>query len=112
MGISLIPAFGTLYQRLTLPESTRYLKSTQQNQGDEESNLELKEKKPGQVTTASVQSSGSSSSAEELAQGKTGVEEQAAHPAGHEGHFTGAFSLAVMCGRVGSTDDDGVGLGG
>lgn len=25
MGISLIPAFGTLYQRLTLPESTRFL---------------------------------------------------------------------------------------
>jgi PHS family inorganic phosphate transporter-like MFS transporter len=31
VGISLIPAFGTLYQRLTLPESTRYenTKSTQ-----------------------------------------------------------------------------------
>jgi len=25
IGVSLIPAFGTLYQRLTLPESTRYL---------------------------------------------------------------------------------------
>ncbi|KAH9474334.1 putative metabolite transporter C2H8.02 [Psilocybe cubensis] len=25
VGISLVPAFGTLYQRLTLPESTRYL---------------------------------------------------------------------------------------
>lgn len=25
--MSLIPAFGTLYQRLTLPESTRYKKS-------------------------------------------------------------------------------------
>jgi PHS family inorganic phosphate transporter-like MFS transporter len=24
VGVSLIPAFGTLYQRLTLPESTRY----------------------------------------------------------------------------------------
>ena len=27
MGLSLIPAFGTLYQRLTLGESTRYEKS-------------------------------------------------------------------------------------
>ncbi|KAG1844446.1 MFS general substrate transporter [Suillus tomentosus] len=27
IGMSLIPAFGTLYQRLTLPESTRYKKS-------------------------------------------------------------------------------------
>jgi PHS family inorganic phosphate transporter-like MFS transporter len=27
VGLSLIPAFGTLYQRLTLPESTRYIKS-------------------------------------------------------------------------------------
>ncbi|KAI0265684.1 major facilitator superfamily domain-containing protein [Gloeopeniophorella convolvens] len=29
IGLSLIPAFGTLYQRLTLPESTRYLESRQ-----------------------------------------------------------------------------------
>ncbi|TFY75085.1 hypothetical protein EWM64_g8927 [Hericium alpestre] len=28
IGISLVPAFGTLYQRLTLPESTRYLNET------------------------------------------------------------------------------------
>lgn len=27
VGISLIPAFGTLYQRLTLPESTRFIAS-------------------------------------------------------------------------------------
>jgi MFS transporter, PHS family, inorganic phosphate transporter len=27
IGLSLIPAFGTLYQRLTLPESARYLAS-------------------------------------------------------------------------------------
>jgi PHS family inorganic phosphate transporter-like MFS transporter len=25
VGLSLIPAFGTLYQRLTLPESTRFI---------------------------------------------------------------------------------------
>lgn len=27
IGLSLIPAFGTLYQRLTMPESKRYLAS-------------------------------------------------------------------------------------
>lgn len=27
VGLSLIPAFGTLYQRLTLPESTRYIEA-------------------------------------------------------------------------------------
>jgi PHS family inorganic phosphate transporter-like MFS transporter len=30
IGVSLVPAFGTLYQRLTLPESTRYIASRQQ----------------------------------------------------------------------------------
>lgn len=30
VGVSLIPAFGTLYQRLTLPESTRYIASRNQ----------------------------------------------------------------------------------
>jgi PHS family inorganic phosphate transporter-like MFS transporter len=36
VGLSLIPAFGTLYQRLTLPESTRY-KESQKLQMNEES---------------------------------------------------------------------------
>ncbi|KAJ7191304.1 MFS general substrate transporter [Mycena pura] len=31
MGLSLIPAFGTLYWRLTLPESTRYIRSQHQS---------------------------------------------------------------------------------
>ncbi|KAJ8593050.1 MFS general substrate transporter [Rhizopogon salebrosus TDB-379] len=44
IGISLIPAFGTLYQRLTLPESTRFKKS--QGEGNEEEGIEdLKEQK-------------------------------------------------------------------
>ena len=42
IGLSLLPAFGTLYQRLTLPESTRYLKSRKVN---EEEAVEV-EKKP------------------------------------------------------------------
>ncbi|PPQ94097.1 hypothetical protein CVT25_009248 [Psilocybe cyanescens] len=32
IGISLVPAFGTLYQRLTLPESTRYLSAQKHRQ--------------------------------------------------------------------------------
>jgi len=42
VGVSLIPAFGTLYQRLTLPESTRYTASkklTSSVSSNEESDL-------------------------------------------------------------------------
>lgn len=42
VGLSLIPAFGTLYQRLTLPESTRYEES-QKLQMNEESFEEKQE---------------------------------------------------------------------
>ena len=35
VGLSLIPAFGTLYQRLTLPESTRYISAQQVKQRDQ-----------------------------------------------------------------------------
>ncbi|KAF7437379.1 hypothetical protein PC9H_004218 [Pleurotus ostreatus] len=41
VGLSLIPAFATLYQRLTLPESSRYL-ATQKLQTDENTVEELK----------------------------------------------------------------------
>ncbi|KAI8992884.1 MFS general substrate transporter [Trametes punicea] len=46
VGLSLIPAFGTLYQRLTLPEATRYVESRKGNLPvpDEESVDELKKK--------------------------------------------------------------------
>ena len=46
VGLSLIPAFGTLYQRLTLPESTRYAEARKaaQRVQDEESIEELKKK--------------------------------------------------------------------
>lgn len=39
VGLSLIPAFGTLYQRLTLPESTRFIAS---QKTDEEALEDLK----------------------------------------------------------------------
>jgi MFS transporter, PHS family, inorganic phosphate transporter len=41
VGVSLLPAFATLYQRLTLPESTRFKAS----QKDEEENGSIKLKK-------------------------------------------------------------------
>ncbi|EJF65579.1 MFS general substrate transporter [Dichomitus squalens] len=46
VGLSLVPAFGTLYQRLTLPESTRYEESRKNAARlvDEESIAELKKK--------------------------------------------------------------------
>ncbi|KAI0665884.1 MFS general substrate transporter [Trametes maxima] len=46
VGMSLIPAFGTLYQRLTLPESTRFTEARKGNApiADEESIEELKKK--------------------------------------------------------------------
>ncbi|KAJ7463715.1 inorganic phosphate transporter [Mycena latifolia] len=40
VGISLVPAFGTLYQRLTLPESTRFIASQEKSQDA----MQLKEK--------------------------------------------------------------------
>ena len=46
VGLSLVPAFGTLYQRLTLPEATRYEESRKNATriADEESIDELKKK--------------------------------------------------------------------
>ncbi|KAK0210703.1 phosphate transporter [Desarmillaria ectypa] len=35
VGVSLVPAFGTLYQRLTLPESTRFIESQKQTENDD-----------------------------------------------------------------------------
>ncbi|KAF9521831.1 MFS general substrate transporter [Crepidotus variabilis] len=40
VGISLIPAFGTLYQRLTLPESTRYISSQKKDQEDNQDEID------------------------------------------------------------------------
>ena len=34
VGLSLIPAFGTLYQRLTLPESTRFISAQKLKHSD------------------------------------------------------------------------------
>ena len=44
VGLSLIPAFGTLYQRLTLPESNRFKAAQQHAETEAESIDELKKK--------------------------------------------------------------------
>jgi PHS family inorganic phosphate transporter-like MFS transporter len=51
VGLSLIPAIGTLYQRLTLQESTRFKKSQEAEQGDLE-----KEKMGAQVGVHATES--------------------------------------------------------
>ena len=65
VGLSLIPAFGTLYQRLTLPESTRYMESRKNAAvKDEEAIDELKKKAnadPGVVEKTASSSSDSAS---------------------------------------------------
>lgn len=59
VGISLIPAFGTLYQRLTLPESTRFQKSQQldmehQREDDEISKLKELQKVEEKGSTGDI----------------------------------------------------------
>ncbi|KAF8877355.1 MFS general substrate transporter [Infundibulicybe gibba] len=44
VGLSLVPAFGTLYQRLTLPESTRYL-ATKKKEEEEAGEARVAEEK-------------------------------------------------------------------
>ncbi|KAK7033653.1 hypothetical protein VNI00_012653 [Paramarasmius palmivorus] len=52
VGVSLVPAFGTLYQRLTLPESTRFKRTR-----DEETSLEDLKKKNNSEEEGSVDKS-------------------------------------------------------
>ncbi|QRW08590.1 ATPase [Ceratobasidium sp. AG-Ba] len=59
VGLSLIPAFGTLYQRLTLPESTRFSK-TRNAEADEaqvdvkEKELDIKKEEPATASNSSA----------------------------------------------------------
>ena len=59
VGISLIPAFGTLYQRLTLPESTRYVEQRKRAAEDVEASTDDL-KKPVSEKTEPAPSSNSS----------------------------------------------------
>ncbi|KAG2123088.1 major facilitator superfamily domain-containing protein [Suillus clintonianus] len=71
VGLSLIPAFGTLYQRLTLPESTRFKKS-QETELIEQDGLD-KEK---MAVEAGVHS-----------ESKSSVDENPSEPAPKKAHF-------------------------
>ncbi|KAG8678058.1 hypothetical protein FRC09_020150, partial [Ceratobasidium sp. 395] len=59
VGLSLIPAFGTLYQRLTLPESTRFSKTRNNNVEADEAQKEPNEKET--VTEQTKEATSSSS---------------------------------------------------
>ncbi|CAA7270042.1 unnamed protein product [Cyclocybe aegerita] len=48
IGISLVPAFGTLYQRLTLPESTRFKNSQKHHHHDAEAQNDIDDLKKAQ----------------------------------------------------------------
>jgi PHS family inorganic phosphate transporter-like MFS transporter len=62
IGLSLIPAFGTLYQRLTLPESKRFIAS-QKRPEDAETFEKLKEgEKDVKVVTTPTEEDASNSS--------------------------------------------------
>lgn len=83
MAVSLIPAFGTLYQRLTLPESTRYIKSQQSPTTAAPSNEEesFDEKK-----AHSPHSSGGLANSKKVEE-PAPVTAVAGVPVGHRSHF-------------------------
>ncbi|KAF8227722.1 MFS general substrate transporter [Tricholoma matsutake] len=58
VGISLVPAFGTLYQRLTLPESTRYIAAQKLKSGEEgDAIAEIKRAQLGESRDGKVEES-------------------------------------------------------
>ncbi|PIL29712.1 MFS general substrate transporter [Ganoderma sinense ZZ0214-1] len=92
VALSLIPAFGTLYQRLTLPESTRYeeARKAAARIGDEEAVDELKKKANADpaVSEQPVKSESSSETTED----KVTAEQHAAAKSGHFREFLHYFS--------------------
>lgn len=87
VGLSLIPAFGTLYQRLTLPESTRYLKSTKTDV-EEDPIEELKRKANASTEVPEKADASNSSNASEEGSSPAPVEEPA-QTTGHKSHLRG-----------------------
>ncbi|ETW82243.1 inorganic phosphate transporter [Heterobasidion irregulare TC 32-1] len=85
VGLSLIPAFGTLYQRLTLPESTRYLKSTKTDV-EEDPIEELKQKANASTEVPEKADASNSSNASEEGSSPAPVEEPA-QTTGHKSHL-------------------------
>ncbi|THH21419.1 hypothetical protein EW146_g159 [Bondarzewia mesenterica] len=86
LGLSLIPAFGTLYQRLTLPESTRYLKSTEAKKDEEDPIAELKKKADASVDVPEKPEDADSSATSDETPSPTITTEQ--QTTGHKAHFT------------------------
>jgi MFS transporter, PHS family, inorganic phosphate transporter len=82
VGVSLVPAFGTLYQRLTLGESTRFAEARARAVQNEEDNIgELKRAREAELAAqeagkkdAATESSAPSS--EELGKGQARAEKK------------------------------------
>ena len=92
VGMSLIPAFGTLYQRLTLPESTRYQEARKAaaRVEDEEAIDELKKK--ANADPAISEQPVKSESSSETTENKLTAEHHAAAKSGHFREFFQYFS--------------------
>jgi PHS family inorganic phosphate transporter-like MFS transporter len=74
IGISLIPAFGTLYQRLTMPESIRFTEARQMTASNQEMDLEKEIRAIKEADQHSEGISGPSSDIEEKNQVKASNE--------------------------------------
>ncbi|CCO28775.1 putative metabolite transporter C2H8,02 [Rhizoctonia solani AG-1 IB] len=62
VGVSLIPAFGTLYQRLTLPESTRFNKTRNAEADEAQKEVEGQTEKEAELKKANIDASSSEQS--------------------------------------------------
>lgn len=77
VGLSLIPAFATLYHRLTLPESTRFIASQSEN---------------ARLTELTMQQAASEASAEDLTKEPTADEVEVEEVLNKKAHFRGMRS--------------------
>ncbi|KAJ1303975.1 hypothetical protein OPQ81_008385 [Rhizoctonia solani] len=62
VGVSLIPAFGTLYQRLTLPESTRFSKTRNTEADEAQKETDAQNEKEAEIKKAALDTSSSEQS--------------------------------------------------
>jgi PHS family inorganic phosphate transporter-like MFS transporter len=114
VGVSLVPAFGTLYQRLTLPESTRYKESRRRREGkgveegegagaEVEEDVSADEKKKtrgGDVDESSVEGSSDSGTGKAAKVKQTAVKKKA--------HFKGEGLHQCQCARLESLTHTGL----
>jgi len=97
VALSLVPAFATLYQRLTLPESTRFVASQKLKHEEDATDANLKrikdEKDLGSKEASVIVES------EEDATLDSAVDEETAPPelvAKKKAHFKGEFSIILL----------------